>query len=329
MPTVRRKKSRESTWRLVLPTWGRNVPGFRPVRARSNFGRRKRSPAGFWRRQWNKLHGGTFSMRPFSTGASVVILGMAVYGLFQGGHVAAWQADVQARFDVMLADAGFTVQEITLHGRQNTSRADLMAALNMDRGQALYALDLATAQERIQRLEWVAEAGVQRMWPYRVHVWIKERQPFALWQRGGRISLIDRSGQPITDEGLEAYAHLPLLVGHGAARKAEEVVDLLMEQPEIEARLHAAVRVGGRRWNLRLDNGVDIRLPEKDPAAALAEVAALDETYRILARDIKSVDLRLPNQLIIQMSADSAARRAALKSVDQRGQRRSRRGEDT
>ena len=59
----------------------------------------------------------------------------------------------------------------------------------------------------------------------------------------------------------------------------------------------AAIFVGERRWNLRLKDGLDIRLPELDVGNALASLSRLDREDHLFTRDIVAVDMRLPDRL--------------------------------
>jgi cell division protein FtsQ len=70
--------------------------------------------------------------------------------------------------------------------------------------------------------------------------------------------------------------------------------------------LHASVLIAQRRWNLRLNNGIDVRLPEGNVAQALDRLVALDREKKLLSRDIVAVDLRLPDRVSVRLS-DAAA----------------------
>ncbi len=74
----------------------------------------------------------------------------------------------------------------------------------------------------------------------------------------------------------------------------------------------AAVFVGERRWNLRLNDGLDIRLPENDAGNALAALSKFDKEDRLFSRDIVAVDMRLPDRLTVQLSDDAAKAREDL-----------------
>jgi cell division protein FtsQ len=66
--------------------------------------------------------------------------------------------------------------------------------------------------------------------------------------------------------------------------------------------VRAAVRVGGRRWNLRLAGGIDVQLPEQDPSSAWLRLAQYQRSHSVLSRDVTVVDLRLPDRLIVRKS---------------------------
>jgi cell division protein FtsQ len=134
---------------------------------------------------------------------------------------------------------------------------------------------------------------------------IVERKPVALWQNEGDIVVVDMDGHPIPGEEVSRFSDLPLVVGKGAEAAVGSLFKLVATQPKLKSRLKAAVRVGERRWNLRLDNGVEVRLPEEGAEAALGELVRLDREQEILARDIKAIDLRFPDRFIVKLPPGS------------------------
>lgn len=246
---------------------------------------------------------------------------VATLGLCAGAAVAAglwaWRSGaverageaVSARLDAMAAGAGFTVQEVFVVGRSETGHEELRRAVGAQRGQSMLAFDPAAARERLLALGWIKEAAVRRRLPNAVDVAVVERRPFALWQRDGRLALVDRDGEPITRRGLERFAGLPLVVGEDAAEHAAALIDALSLQPALFAEVEAAVRVGGRRWNVRLKSGVEVNLPEEGAAEAWARLAELDARQGLAARDIVAIDLRLPDRLVVRLAPEASQRR--------------------
>jgi cell division protein FtsQ len=85
---------------------------------------------------------------------------------------------------------------------------------------------------------------------------------------------------------------------------------VLDRYPSIRDLVWASVLVSERRWNLRLKNGIEVRLPETDIASALHRLATLARDKNLLSRDIKVVDLRLRDRVSVRLSDRAAQARA-------------------
>jgi cell division protein FtsQ len=174
--------------------------------------------------------------------------------------------------------------------------------------------DVEGARDRLKTNPWIADATLLKLYPDRLQIEIKERAAFALWQQDGRVSVVAGDGTVLEPYVNPRLIRLPLVVGVGAAARAPEILALLDRYPELRDQVRASVLIAERRWNLRLRNGLDIRLPETDVEPALATLVALDKDKKLLSRDIVAVDLRVPDRVTVQLSEAAAAQRAeALK----------------
>lgn len=240
---------------------------------------------------------------------AVVVVGIAVPGVWLsllGG------ADTVARLtnDAFVATSratGLAVHEIRLSGRRNADRNALMTAIGVARDTPIFAVDLERLQERIENLGWVEHARISRRLPDVVAIHIDERTPFARWQHDGRLVVIDRAGVVITAHQPDLYRALPLVVGVDAASEAVVLIDMMASDPGLQARVAAAVRVGNRRWNLKLDNGVDVLLPEDATETAWRRLGALHRQDKILERDINVIDLRVEDRVFLKLPPETAA----------------------
>ena len=113
-------------------------------------------------------------------------------------------------------------------------------------------------------------------------------------------------GAPIDEVSDGRYADLPFVVGEGANGRVGEYVQLLDAMDELKPRVEAGVLVGQRRWNLRLKSGVDVKLPEADPQAAIAELLGLQRQSRILEKDVRTLDFRVPGRVFVRLTEDAA-----------------------
>jgi cell division protein FtsQ len=234
------------------------------------------------------------------TGLAVIIGGLA-WAWTSGRAADQWGALAAAAVEAS-ASAGLVVAEVFVAGRGQTARDDLIAALDVTLGAPLLAFDGEAARRRVEALGWVREATVERRFPDTLFLRIVERQPLALWQRDGRLVVVDREGAVIDGAAPERFARLPVIVGDDAPRHAARLLAVLASEPSLLVRVEAAVRVGGRRWNLRFDNGIDVELPEQGLAEAWRRLAAFERRHRLLARDITVIDLRLPDRVVVRPS---------------------------
>jgi cell division protein FtsQ len=198
------------------------------------------------------------------------------------------------------ADAGLGLQTVEVHGRGETRQADIVAALGAPRGAPLLGLEIEAMRERLIALPWIVSAEIERRYPDRLLVTVKEAEPMALWQRNQKLFLVSRSGKVIETGDLGKYSRLLVIVGDSAPERADALFDLLAREPQLKDRVTAAVFVGKRRWNLRFDNGVDVKLPEENPAAAWSRLAGLQQQHGLLEKDVRIIDLRLPDQVVVR-----------------------------
>ncbi len=205
-----------------------------------------------------------------------------------------------AMADDALRHAGFRLQVVDVAGVEAASFDEVRAALGLEYGQSIFALDLEAARQRALALEWVGEAHVFRLLPGRVQVVVTEQIPLARWQIDGRFMLIDAAGAPIDAIGPGEYAGLPLVVGEGAAASAPALLAALAQFPAVGVHVEAAQRVGERRWTLFLRSGAALHLPEQDGEAALAIVNDLEKERGVLSAPAESIDLRNPGQIVVQ-----------------------------
>lgn len=211
------------------------------------------------------------------------------------------------------ANAGLTADNIFVTGRNETSASDVLQAVNISRDQPLLSFSPRDAKQRLENLPWVREASVQRRFPNTVMVNITERTPIGFLQQNRQLSLVDESGTILAKDGLGRWSSLPVLIGEQAPQNAPALMKELNGHPEIYRRVKAMTFINQRRWNLRLDNNVDVLLPENEIPTALDRLDRAQTDSHILEKDITAVDLRLADRMIVTPTPAAAARRAAPK----------------
>jgi cell division protein FtsQ len=249
-----------------------------------------------------------------------LFLGLTLlYGATRGDHWHEVGASLAAAPDEIADAMGFQIRQVVIDGRHELSDAEILQALDFRAGRSLPFLDVDAARQRLMANPLVQTATVRKLYPDKIEIKLVERHPFALWQRDGQLYVIADDGTVI-DKASGRFANLPLVVGHGADEHAHEILDALAQVPDLKSRIYAAVRVGDRRWNLRLDNGIDVKLPERGMPEALQRLGHLDATDKLLEREITEVDMRFPERLTVRLTDEAAKAEAdARKKAKKRG----------
>lgn len=230
----------------------------------------------------------------------LLVSSAAAYGFWVSGEDGVY-GQAKRGVEALTVAAGFGVKQITVEGQQHVTDAELTRALGAGPSTIMLAFDTDAAKERLEQVPWVKHAQVMRLLPSTLQVVIEERVPFAVWQSRGQTYVIDAEGAVIAPAVREAYVDLPLVVGEGAGQNAADLFATLKPFDSLTKQIVAAMRVGDRRWTLKLTSGIDIMLPDDGVSDALNTLIGLDRDRNLLGRKIAAVDLRLADRVSVRL----------------------------
>src|SRR6185312_5709887 len=250
-------------------------------------------------------------------GAKLALVAAVAWGGFIGwrsGRLAVMAADVSSRFIALSVAGGFRIENVEVIGREQTDPKALLKAAGLKRGDAILAVSPEVVRQRIESMSWVASAAVERRLPDTVTITIVERKPIALWQHNDKFALIDSKGDNLGPVADASASTLPLVVGGDAAPHASALLSTLATHPDLAKRVQASSWIGSRRWDLKMDNGIEVKLPEDGMAEALQQLADAEASSRILERDVAVIDLRLAGKMIVRLAHELPAPPAKTKT---------------
>jgi cell division protein FtsQ len=231
----------------------------------------------------------------------VLFLATAVaYGAWIGGQTT-------GGVEHLAVAAGFGVKRVTVEGQLHATDADITAALKAGPNTMMLGLDTDAAKARLEAVPWIRHAQVMRFLPSTLQVVIEERSPYAVWQKDGQTYVVDDEGVVLTRALRDAYPDLPLVVGEGAGKSASQLFAVLVRYPDLKEKMLGAIRVGDRRWTLKLKSGVEVMLPDDNVDEALASLTKLEQEHGVLERDIAAVDLRLLDRITVRLHEMASA----------------------
>lgn len=202
---------------------------------------------------------------------------------------------------------GLIVREVIVEGRSKTKKSALLQALQVSEGDNILAINITEMKDRINQLPWVKSARIERHFPNKISLTLVERTPMARWQTNRVLKLIDVHGDVIPRVDLTRFSHLPIIIGKNAPKIAGQILKTLSNEPNLFRRVKSLTLVSDRRWDVQLNNQINVNLPEKNPGKAWAHLATVEQGHNIFDDQIQGIDMRLENQLIIKIEKNKTS----------------------
>lgn len=205
------------------------------------------------------------------------------------------------------------LEHVFIEGQVNLKADTLIDMLNVNIGEPILGINIHQIRSRIEQSVWVDSVSIERQIPNALHVRVVEREPIALWQNQGNISLIDTEGRVIEGVDLKKFKDLFLIVGKDAPQHINNLVPLVQSDKKIKSKIKSAIRVGNRRWNIRFSNGIEVMLPEENTSAAWNTLLDLHRKKSILSsKELSVIDLRLADRITMQKKDENRLRNSGV-----------------
>lgn len=148
---------------------------------------------------------------------------------------------------------------------------------------------------------WIKNITIKRRIPNNLQINIEEYVPFAIWKNGEKIHLIDEYGEIInvSDREKKVYYNLLIVAGDGSKENIYSLFNMLSSNPYLFSRIKSALRIGKRRWNFELDNGILVKMPEDYVLEAWNKLDNLIKT-KGAEINLQSIDLRNRDKIFLE-----------------------------
>ncbi|MFP7570356.1 cell division protein FtsQ/DivIB [Marivita sp. S2033] len=211
----------------------------------------------------------------------------------------------------------FMVNMMAVDGASDLVAEGIREMLPLEFPISSFDLDLEQMRETVVSLDPVKSARLYVRQGNVLQVDVVERVPVVLWRNDRGLQLLDEDGVLVGPAFLRAdWPDLPLIVGDGAQARVSEALDLAAAAGPLSSRLRGFVRMGERRWDVVLDRGQRVLLPEVDGAQALERVIAMDDAVDLLERDLVAVDLRLAHRPTLRMTDGAVQELLRIRSIE-------------
>lgn len=231
------------------------------------------------------------------------LVGVFILGAYSVSYYSGINDRIKSEVAAAVGKAGFEVKRVEVTGVNRIDELKVYEITLAQKDRSMLLVDIDEVREDLLSNGWIKDARISRRLPDTLVVDIVEREPVAVWQNQGRLSLIDKTGFPLEEIAREEIPDLPVIVGKKANLKFTELDELLDVAPALRPMVTGATWIGNRRWDLEFDSGETLALPEGDEtaSAALLNFARMDGVNRLLGRGVVHFDLRDAERAYLRM----------------------------
>lgn len=191
------------------------------------------------------------------------------------------------------------VENVRINGTVHTKGSDIIEKIGLSKNESMWSLNITEVVNRINELPWVKKSDIKKIYPSTLEINIYEHNPIAIWFFDGKKYLVDDESNIIEKLNPADFNNLKVIAGHNALSEIPNIMDILQKFPYFKKKVKSILRVGDRRWTVRLYNGITIHLPENKIADSIRDLEYLDNEKLLLSRYIDVIDMRLPDRIDI------------------------------
>lgn len=250
-------------------------------------------------------------LKMFLAAIIIFVLGFAVIKIFKPEYIEKIHRKVSFNFFKYINLDNREFKKIIITGNDRVSKEKIIEIvknskinLSLDDDGNYQPLIKKLVKILKEKLPWVNEITITRNMPDDLNIAITEYQPFAIWQNEGKKYVTDKDGNLIKINDLEEFKHLVILSGEGANKNARSIFNIFTTNPEVSSNVYSATWIGGRRWDIRLENGLLIKLPESGIGDAWQSLVKI---YNLpgATDGLKIIDLRIKDKLYLEYDDSS------------------------
>lgn len=192
----------------------------------------------------------------------------------------------------------FVVDNISVSENNHAYQERLDSIVSNIKSKPMFSFDLDNVRQEIEYIDLVDKAYVRRIFPNKIDIKITEYKPFAIWQNDGNLQLISKEGVVIGQD-ISEFLHLPFIVGREANNYVTDLFSII-DKFDIVKSVKSAIFVNERRWNLRMNNGTEIKLPESGLQESLKQLSNKFTKEQILSGEFEYIDMKVHKRIYVK-----------------------------
>ena len=208
-------------------------------------------------------------------------------------------------FNKLFINNGLIIKNFEIGGIKHLNRDDIIKIISSFNNTNIFNFNIKKLHKEISKNTWVKEASIQKIYPDTIKIFLKEKEPIAIWQNKYGNSLITKNGEIILTKELNNFKNnLPIIIGNNAHKNISPLLEILNIHKNFASNIWSLTFVNERRWDIHFNQGLTIRLPSTQVKKAWQKIVSLNETLNILNVGLIEIDLRNHNKILGKINID-------------------------
>ena len=201
-----------------------------------------------------------------------------------------------------LLNNSFQIKNVIIEGSEKSNISEIENNVTEFKGN-LIGLNFNSIKEIVESSEWVKRASIKKVLPSTLKINVTENDPYAIYFQEGKSFLIDLDGSIITEINLNNYEDDLLFVrGENSPELLEQLIrDISITFPNLTQTLEEVEFIEKRRWNLKLNNKLLVKLPDENIQQSLKNLKQLFEEQEVMESNIIEIDLRIQGRAALKV----------------------------
>lgn len=201
---------------------------------------------------------------------------------------------------------GYNLNRINVSGNNRVSKDEVVKIVKEAREEYLqgnnddYRVLIQNIIDDLKsQIPWINNLVVSRTVPDVINVAITEYEPFAIWHNNGKKYIIDKDGNTVVLQDFTEFNGLVIISGNGANIHAKSLFNIFAIYPELSAEIYSATWVGNRRFDIRFNSGLLVKLPERNISKSWQRLIEIYKTPGSLI-GLQVIDLRIEDKIYLK-----------------------------
>ena len=181
---------------------------------------------------------------------------------------------------------------IIILGNKYIDKKSLLRELNKKLNLIKNKSDLTIISNILKKKSLIKKFNITKTSKNLLTIKIEEKNIIGLTNYKNKNHLIDEFNNLVEAKITPNLFNLPIFVGKNSNKNANVILRLIREN-DINLKFKSFSFIDDRRWNIHLNNGVKILLPESKVLDTLKLLKKIDTQYDILKGNFIEIDLRI------------------------------------